>query len=230
MKNNLKYKIILAFEAIVLIQLFVFIFISLNIYGYEKLDLTGMNEVILSSLVIVLLILFLFCIFHYIKIQKNGSNNTLDKCLGILFIIYSIAVLISFIYLRNTEEKEALQMKEDIENSQAIGTSKGNKSYNLLKKATIEMDYKENDEFYDRKKAIINQVENSSVLQRYISLVIFNPAYEYYDGSVTIRTEIKYYVGYLELFIVGIVLSIFYFKEGFFNSEQNKKTNIYYDR
>lgn len=227
MVNNLKYKVVLAIEAILLIQLFILIFIKLNIYTYEKLDLTGMNKNILYSLVIVLLILFFFSIFHYINIQNNGNNNVLDICLASLFILYSIIVIISFIYLRHSEEKISLQMKYEIENSQKVKSNQKNTLNSLLKRATIELEYEENDEYYNRKKAIIKQVENSSSIQRYLSLLIINPAYEYYDDSTTVYNEVEYYVGYLELFIIGIALAIFYFKETFYNGKSIRRSEIY---
>ena len=63
-ENNMKYKVSIAILGVALVQMAIFVFISLNIRLYERLDITGMNKISLQSMVVILLVLFIFCIFH----------------------------------------------------------------------------------------------------------------------------------------------------------------------
>ena len=223
-ENNMKYKVAIGILGLAIVQMAIFVFISLNIRLYERLDITGMNKISLQSMVVILFLLFILCMFHYMKMKENGVNFGLSRIIGISFITYATLAMILFIWVRFSEEKCALQIQIDIESSQYLYTN-----HEELNTAMIETEYSMNDEFYERKKEIINQVENSNPIERYISLLVYNPGYDYYSNVVTHVSEIEYYVIYLEMFLLGIALSIFYLKNSHSDNETRNTTQIYYE-
>ena len=65
-----------------------------------------------------------------------------------------------------------------------------------------------NDKDYNKKVEIITQIKDYSVIERYTSIIIYNPNYEY---RIEARGEIEYYLQFIIMAIVGMVESVFFF-------------------
>ena len=97
--------------------------------------------------------------------------------------------------------------------------------YENLSETLAEGEYMVNDEYYERKKEIIKQIENSSSIERYISMLFFNTTYNYYGSVIT--DEIEYYETFFKCFFTGIVAAVFYL----FNTRaKDNNTKVFYEK
>lgn len=228
-KNNIKYFIVSIILVVISLS-FVYNSFSNNIYVYETFDITGISKIIQITMSVIILIISIICLIKAIQSKEKGVDYIFNKCILIVFIIYMILSVFSYIYIRSSEEKSAIKMKEDItqySETFSINNKKDKKLknlYNTLSYTLAESEYMEKDEFYGRKKEIINQVENSSTLERYISMLFLNYSYDYYS-SVKL-TEIQYYGIFLKFFLIGICAAGFYL----FNINPKDNNNVFYDR
>lgn len=220
-KNNIKY---LIFGVTLIVVSLVLNYSTLylnNIYIYKHFDYTGIAKIVQRVMTLLLLVISIVCLVKSIQTREKGVDFLFNKCMTGVFIIYTILSLVTYIYLRTSEENVAMKMKGDIEsysqttkqnqlkkNNVKNNNSFENDFYKAISEGLAETEYMKNDENYERKKEVIEQVESSSSIERYISMLLYNPSYEYYTSTVS--NEIKYYETFLRCFIVGIVGTIFY--------------------
>ena len=139
--------------------------------------------------------------------------------------------------MRSSEENVALKMQNDIEEySKTTKQDQLNKNkvknknsfedrfYSALSETLSEGEYMVNDKYYERKKEIIEQIENSSKIERYISMLFVNYSYEHYGSTIT--DEVEYYGIFLELILIGLFGAIFYL----FNMNAKDNTKVFYDK
>lgn len=210
------------------------------VYIYKKFDFTGICQTMQRVLTITILIISIICLVKSIRAREKGVDYLFNKCMVAVFIIYTISSIFTYIYLRTYEEKTALKMKSDIEiysqetkQKQLKKNKVKNKNsfeydfYNTISEGLAESEYRVNDKYYERKKEIIEQIENSSYIERYSSMLFYNYSYEYY-GSVG-YDEREYYETFLYCFLVGIFGTIFYL---FNTKEKNniEKANVFYEK
>lgn len=220
-KNNIKYFICSIGLLGTSLDLAYNVFYSNTIYLYEHFDFTGVTKTIQMVMTAILLVISAICLMKSIQAREDGVDFLFNKSIAIVFIIYTVLSICAYICVRSVEESTATKMLKDIkENSQSIkknelGKNKINNKnlseydfYNTISEALSESEYAINDKYYERKKEIINQVENSSKIERYSSMLFYNYSYKYY--SPVILDEIEYYSIFLDLSLVGVVGAIFY--------------------
>lgn len=219
-ENNAKYKILATLSLLICLD-FIYTIYSLSIYGYKSLDITGNarnNQILLT---IILFIMIIVMGIYSCKVKEAGVNRYVNKIISIVCLIFAILSLESFIYIRSSEEKVALKLESD------TGFSFGNTKGNDFKALENLIEQKINDESYERKEDILYQVKKSSTVERYISMLIYNPSYKYYGTEATVRTQIEYYSIYLYMVAVGVVNSIFYYINSI---ERTNKDETFYNK
>lgn len=238
-ENNIKY---LSFSACLL---FVSLILNYNtifkntLYIYNHFDFIGIAKIIQTIMALIILAISIICLIQSIRVKENGVNFLFNKFIGVVFIIYAILSICTYIYIRNSEEEIAMKMKNDIENygtkikqEQFQEKRVKNKNliefnfYNTLSDVISQNEYSINDKYYERKKEIIEQVENSSRLERYMSMLFYNFSYDYYGSSSTRMDEIRYYGIFLKLFCIGLIGAMFYL----FNLNAKDDINIFYNK
>ena len=237
-KNNIKYLIF----AIVLIGISLelnYKTFNLNtIYLYDRFDVTGAAKTIQRVMTIIILLISIICLAKSIQAREKGVDFLFNKCMIVIFIIYTILSLFIYIYLRNYEEKVAIKMKNDIksyskatqQNQLKKNKVKNKNSFesdfcNTILEGLAESEYMVNDEYYERKKEIIKQIDNSTSVERYVSMLFYNPSYNYYGSSIS--QEVKYYQTFSKCFLIGIVGTVFYL----FNIRaRDYNTNVFYKK
>ena len=220
-KNNIKYLIFSVILLVACIYLNYITFYLNTIYIYEKFDFTGVAKTIQRVMTVIILIISIIVLIKSIKAREEGVSFLFNKVMVGIFIIYMILSICTYIYVRNTEEATAINMKNEIEaygektkqnqlkkNNIKNKNSFANDFYNTTSKALAESEYAASDKYYERKKEIIDQVENSSTVERYISMLFYNYAYNNYGSIIT--DEIEYYGIFLKLMLIGFIGAIFY--------------------
>ena len=88
-KNNIKYFI---FSIILVIISLSFVYNSFlnNIYVYETFDITGISKIIQITMSVIILIISIICLIKAIQAKEKGVNYIFNKCILIVFIIYTI--------------------------------------------------------------------------------------------------------------------------------------------
>ncbi len=228
-KNNIKYLIFSIGLLVICLYLNYITFYSNTIYIYEKFDFTGVAKTVQRVMTVIILIISIIILIKSIQAKEKGVNFLFNKIMAGVFIGYMLLSLCTYIYVRSTEETSAINMKNEIEaygektkqnqlkkNNVKNKNSFANDFYSVASNALAESEYAANDKYYERKKEIIVQTENSSKVERYISMLFFNYAYNHYGSIVT--DEIEYYGIFLKLMLIGLIGAIFYlFNMGRFN-------------
>ncbi|MBR3696956.1 MAG: hypothetical protein IKM97_01595 [Clostridia bacterium] len=238
-KNNNKYLIFsICLFSVSLILNYNTFYLN-NIYLYNHFDFTGISKIIQIIMTIIILIISSICLIKSIQAKENGVDFLFNKFMSFVFIIYAILCICTYIYIRSSEEEVALKMKNDLENygenfkQEQLNKNKYNNKnsfeydyYNFISEALSQNEYAINDEYYDRKKEILEQVENSSKIERYLSMLIYNFSYQHYGSSSIKFNEIQYYGIFLILASIGLIGAKFYS----FNMYLNNDTNIFYNK
>ena len=223
-KNNKKYLIFSVILLIASIYLNYITFYLNTIYIYEKFDVTGVAQIVQRIMTVIILIISVIVLIKSIKAREEGVDFLFNEVMISVFVIYMLLSIITYIYVRNTEEKTAINMKNEIEtygektaqNQLKKNNTKNKNSfekdfYNILSDALAESEYASSDKYYDRKKEIIDQVENSSTVKRYISMLFYNYLYDDYGSIMT--DEIEYYGIFSKFMLIGLIGAIFYFSK-----------------
>ena len=196
---------------------------SNKIYLYKHFDFTGIAETIQILMTIIILVISIICLIKSIQAREKGVDFLFNKCMVAVFIIYSILSICTYIYVRSSEENVALKMQSDIEEYSKT-TKQDQLNKNKVKNKNSFEEYMVNDKYYERKKEIIEQIENSSKIERYISMLFVNYSYEHYGSTIT--DEVEYYGIFLELILIGLFGAIFYL----FNMNAKDNTKVFYDK
>lgn len=201
-ENNLKYKILSGSLILVCLDLIYNIFILFPDYRYKVLDITGMARPIQSTLIIILFFIVLSIGIYSLKIKEYGVNYKINKIISVVCLIFSMVAIVSLIYVRSSEEKLALQLESK------TGFNFENPTSNNYEALMNLIDENINDKDYNKKAEIITQIKDYSVIERYMSMIIYNPNYKY---RIYARDEIEYYLQFVIMAIVGIVEAGFFF-------------------
>ncbi len=201
-ENNLKYKILSGSLILVCLDLIYNIFRLFPIYTYKVLDITGIARPIQSTLIIILFLIVLSIGMYSLKIKEDGVNYKINKIISVVCFIFAIVAIFAFIYVRSSEEKLALQLESK------TGFNFENPTSNDYEALMNLIDENINDKDYNKKVEIITQIKDYSVIERYTSIIIYNPNYEY---RIEARGEIKYYLQFIIMAIVSMVESVFFF-------------------
>ena len=234
-KNNIKYLINSVALLGISLDLNYITFYLNNIYNH--FDITGISKTIQMMMTIILLIISIICLVKSIKTREKGVDYLFNKFMFITFIIYTVLSIFTYVYVRSSEENISIKMSEDIKNyseEQKEDILKKNKIknkksaaydfYSTLADGLGESEYAINDKYYERKKEIIKQIENSSVIERYVSMLFYNYSYDHY--STVISNEVEYYSIFLKFFLIGVFEAMFYL----FNSKEKESGNVFYNK
>ena len=248
-KNNIKYLINSVALLGISLDLNYITFYLNNIYNH--FDITGISKTIQMMMTIILLIISIICLVKSIKTREKGVDYLFNKFMFITFIIYTVLSIFTYVYVRSSEENISIKMSEDIKNYSeeqkedilkknkinvnikayrySVDKIKNKKSaaydfYSTLADGLGESEYAINDKYYERKKEIIKQIENSSVIERYVSMLFYNYSYDHY--STVISNEVEYYSIFLKFFLIGVFEAMFYL----FNSKEKESGNVFYNK
>lgn len=242
--------ILLAFSCYILYNIF------LEFLSIDDLDITGYGITTEKVLAVILFFIYLFNAWQSYKYFSDGLDYNFNKKIGIVLLAFAFISIISFIFIRSSEEKLALEFVNEVEISIQEENSKLKKSVNtnsstinelidLMSESNVETEYGKSDKYYERKIAIATQIENSSILNRYFSMLIYNPFYEYYSSNKVSSPgyhslifddlnylffhygEVLYYAQFQLISISSIIGSIFYL----YHSKNRYTTNdIFYSQ
>lgn len=206
-------------------------FTKTNIQIIEKLDFTGMTKIFLIAMVIFEVLMLGICLFKGIQGNKVGYDYSFNKIILIVFIIYTILPIVFFTIIRNEEEKQALKTNQEYEEYLSEINNNLFKSISKNKKiddSTSKIQELKNDKYYNRKKAIISEIENEkSTFVRYIKLFYYRFEYNENDDTFYMTPyDTETYYGIFSIFsVINLVCLIFYFWSTS-DESLNEKTQI----
>ena len=186
----------------------------------DIMDLTGYTKIFSAIFLIMNIFVLLICLYYG---KKEGCNYSLNKIFAIIFIIFSIVNIISFIVIRNKEEKCANELGSIVSKlflednvyyldsgSKNTKKTKGKSDLDIIQEAM------EKDKYYARKIQIYYEMKKTpSKIERYFWLLIY---WNYYNDSDAINYGIKpskeesYYAIYSIAIITNLLCSAFYIK------------------
>ena len=141
----------------------------LNIIVLKDCDFTGNTTLFLKIITITNVIILFLYLYLIIRGEEKGFQYIYNKVFAGIFTVLAIICIISFVLIRNNEEKIAVEFEntisQNLNNVEAIKSLKDDKLDELF-----EM---KNDGFYDVKMNIAN--EKSSItpaLTRYIEIAL----------------------------------------------------------
>lgn len=179
----------------------------------EKFDMTGMTSKFLIIMGIINIAIFIFGIYMAKKAENDGYNYKLNKIFAIIFLILAIASYLSFVGIRQQEEKIAQKLDDEIEELYGktinINNKKTKNKINQISKQ------QETDKFYTRKLQIITQMKNGTKVDRYVYLFMYWPFYNKQTDSINtyiIPSEENSYYGIFSSFaLIDLIAFGFYF-------------------
>lgn len=189
----------------------------------ERYDITGITTVFMYIVFSFEIIILTFCVYKGKKGLEEGFDYFFGKFACIIFVILTIIPIISFLVIRNEEEKLAIELdnKERITFKQFLTKNYKNNKNNKNNKIQEYMDIQENDKFYDRKQEIVTQTKNSDTqMPFFLKFYVLN-RYNYnifYKNYLTM--EERYYATFSRVSIINIICFAFYLI-----SSKDKKQN-----
>lgn len=135
-------------------------------------DITGNTKIFFVIFLIIELCMLGLCIYIGKKAKNEGYKYSLNKLFAAIFLVLTIVPIISFISIRNEEEKQAKILDEKIEilyeDTININDKKTKAKLNEIQ------ELQKNDKFYSRKREIYNEMNNeNSKFKRYLTLFIY---------------------------------------------------------
>ena len=141
--------------------------IDTNFELLDEFDFTGETSIFLILIVIINIVVLSIYLYFVIKGKRSGFNFKLNKIFTVMFFILTIISIVSFIYIRNKEEKISLNYTNGKMNI------KNNTIYvNLSDSKISSLQNKDLDKYSKIKINIANEVQSiNSKVDRYISLI-----------------------------------------------------------
>ena len=200
----------------------------------DIMDLTGYTKIFSITFLIMNIFVLLICLYYG---KKENYNCSLNKIFAIIFIIFSIVNIISFIVVRNKEEKYANELGSIVSKlfseDNVYYLDSGSKNKKKIKgKSDLEIiqEAMEQDKYYGRKVQIYYEMKKTpSKFERYFWLLTY---WNYYNDSQAMNYGIKpsneesYYAIYSIAIITNLLCSAFYIKNTKNKEKASKIANV----
>lgn len=237
-KSNGKYIII---PSIMLVLTIVLTFLGDNVGSiiYEVLDeydITGMTTIFMYLMLVFEVVILVFCIYKGKKGLKDGYDYMFSKFACIIFAVLVIIPIMSFLIVRGEEENQAVELDnkicglntEFIDSLQSsIKNNKNNKNSKNKKDLNTQLneylDMQKNDKYYDRKREILSEKQNSNIFFEEFVLNPYNYNIFYKKHSTRTPTEDRYYAIYSRISIINAICLGFYIISSAVDEKTNKK-------
>ena len=203
-----------------IIMIIVALMISMNSYcyrGFEMsnievikiMDITGYTLIFLISFLIINILVLIFCLYKGKQASTGGYDYKFNKVFALMFFILAIVPIITFINIRNQEEKQAEQLNQEIEEVVGSLDFKDKKVKSKLKQIIEKQELLEEDKFYKRKTEIYNEMKKiESKFERYISLYY----YRFENNFAIMSNERERYYAIFSVFsLFDAICGAFYF-------------------